>query len=79
MTKRLVQVEWQDATSVDAWTEFDLIDIELPIVRTAGYVVRETDAVLVIANSILESDHACCCMIIPRAMILKIADLKLGE
>lgn len=73
---KMAIVTWLDAHTVDGWDEN--IDSDPRVCTTAGYLIKETDKVVVIANSIdikLPVTYACA-MTIPKCSISKIQRLK---
>ena len=76
---KLVLVEWIDAESDDRW--LDLSDLEnepLPIIKTVGFIVRETKDVLTLAMNYDEkNEKISCLMSIPKGgMIKRVTQLK---
>ena len=72
---REVKVIWADARSYSGeWTDLDRIKLFEPeICNTKGYVVNETDKLLMVAQSISECG-AYNIMVIPKGCIIKIKE-----
>ena len=74
---KVVYLEWIDAESVDAWEEYTHADKEPPMIKTLGFLIRETKTYIVIALSIDETNGMCSSRIqIPTGMIIKRKLLK---
>jgi hypothetical protein len=76
MTFGFAVVTWLDAHTVDGWHE-DL-DTEPRECTTSGYIVKETDKAICIANSIDPKPPItyACVMTIPKVCVLKVRKFK---
>ena len=72
-----VEVTWEDATSLDPWTEMDEArDLETAKCTTIGYLIFKDNERVVIASNVSEDDEAFGITCIPRGCITKIKKLK---
>lgn len=72
----LVEVEWLDAMSVDAWTDYtDTAEFRPATCRTVGYQIIYSDTFMSLAGTINDGD-ACCVMTIPLGLIVSARELK---
>ena len=57
--KKLIYVEWFDAETKDEWTCLDETkkDDSLPVIKTAGFLVKTTKDLLIISCSIDEKNE----------------------
>ena len=76
MTYPLVHVTWEDACSIDPWTKLSEFDQEPTTCETVGFLVKEDPRYIVVCSS-LHTDSGCCCMVIPRGMIVKSSPLSM--
>ena len=67
----LVLVVWDDAFSVDEWTPIEeIIDETSAVVRSAGFLIKETDKYLILAlNHDTTNDNLSCVVFIPTKMV----------
>lgn len=74
MTMPIVWVRWVDCISVDEWQSHPIT--ELPVILSVGYLVEETEAVIVVAHSIAEDpseiEYCGYTMTIPRGCVLSL-------
>lgn len=69
---KVVLVEWQDAESFDPWIAIDEAPQELTVIKSVGFLIRETKDILTLAlNHDVEGEEISCVMNIPRAWIKK--------
>ncbi len=64
----LVWIEWNDAASIDAWTDAQEMDHGLRACVTVGWLMRETAGELYVSATRSDSE-ACCTTIIPKRCI----------
>ncbi len=70
MKKKFVRIEWEDAVSIDAWTERSEIIPALHLIETVGILVDETDDVVTVAlNHDASGDSFSCIINIPKPWI----------
>ena len=57
--KKIIYIEWYDAETNDEWTcmKETKSNIDLPIIKTAGFLVKRTKDVLIVSCSIDESNE----------------------
>jgi hypothetical protein len=70
----LEYIEWLDAESTEKWTDIaDLLkDEELPVIKTVGFVVKETKTFLLLCMQVdYKNDVSSMTMKIPKGMITK--------
>lgn len=73
---KLVCVHWIDAESSSGWVDNKEIEEAMcPIVETVGWVVRDDDEVMAIAQTISGGDR-CAVMYIPRMMVREVVELN---
>lgn len=72
-TFKVVKLVWLDATSIDAWSEVDeAVEYDPHVIVTCGFLLGETDSSYIVsANLDLKSDDVSCCMIVPKASLIK--------
>lgn len=78
---RMVEVEWLDSMSEGRWmdteTAISRATREVMLHRSVGYLIHETDDLILLAGSRGESsEHVSDTMQIPRVAILAVHDLK---
>lgn len=73
---KFAEVTWFDAHSNDSWDEE--LDTDARVCHTAGYLVKETDQVVVIASSIDQKTPVtyACVMTIPKVCVTSIKRFK---
>lgn len=73
-----IYCEWDDAYSVDEWTDRELAnEVNNYLIQSVGILVELTESKLVLAlNHDMESDNVSCIMHIPFAMIKTMRKLK---
>ena len=66
-----VELEWLDTTANDEWNTIeDCKQKELTLVKTIGYLLRETDEKVVVCHSYTDDDDADC-TVIPKSIIIR--------
>lgn len=72
---RRVLVRWIDAYSIDEWTDIKELEHceDGQMCVTTGFLVRESQSAIFVANSVGGQD-ACCIIVIPKAFIREIQD-----
>ena len=80
---KLVNVKWVDSFGVtSSWEDIDDIDISEMVVKSVGYVVKESDDCIAIAANITMGDHtvcrpqACGVMTIPIVTIVEMKEME---
>ena len=72
---KLVCVHWEDAESSAGWIDQKEIDqAECPIVETVGWIVRDDDRLIALAQTTGGSD-SCGVMYIPKKMVKDIVEI----
>jgi hypothetical protein len=73
-----VYVEWDDAYSLDEWTEKDKVQSDQPyLIKSVGILVEQNDNKIILAlNHDTESDAVSCVMTIPFGMVKTLRKLK---
>lgn len=73
-----VFVIWQDAVSIDEWTEPERIGSEpCPYVHSLGFLIEEHEDRIVLAlNHDTASGNLSCLIVIPRGMIRAVVSLS---
>lgn len=74
-----IYVKWVDSASHDYhWTDIDKVNTEQYYCETLGFLVRETDTEIFVANSLYGSHQSCCMVMgIPKVAIIKKKYVKL--
>lgn len=82
MDREFVCVKWIDAESSAGWVEEEEVkEAKLPIVSSVGWIVRDDDTLIAIAQTI-GTDDICGVMYIPRNMVqetITLVDPRNGE
>lgn len=68
MDKELVYLEWLDSHSFYGWISHDDITCEIPVIKTIGWIVKESEHAITISATIAES-CVDCPMTIPKFAI----------
>ena len=84
MTRRMVEVEWEDATSTHGWSKRSQLPTSPDVNLSIGYVVEETDKHLLITESLAPTDVPAgvnpspygCSLSIPRSTIHHVWELR---
>lgn len=77
---QLVRVRWQDAESVDEWTNIDALKgRELTYVETIGHLIRDDDLVIICGSKIEGHEDYACTMVIPKGMVISKEPLEIAE
>ena len=71
----LVHVEWKDAQTSHGWELADDLEVEIPIVTTVGFLVKENDQGLLIASSVGADRHSNARIVIPIGMVISRKEL----
>lgn len=74
MEFKLVRVEWDDASCISGWVFLSDLESQTKpeLCSSIGWIVRETDAYLVISGHLVDGTKCSDAMIIPKGMIKKI-------
>ena len=74
---KIVYVIWQDAVSVDAWTEDYEIQPQLSEIHTCGILIKENKTTIVVGlNHDISENQYSCFMHIPKKWVVSIKHLK---
>lgn len=71
----ILEVEWQDAGSVDEWRDIDGIHFVPVIVKSVGYLLHDSEFFIVIALSIADDEMVSQTLQVPRSCIIGIREL----
>lgn len=71
----LVQVEWKDAQTGHGWEHEEDLTIDIPVVITVGFLIKEDDNGILIASSVGTDRHSNARIVIPKGMIVSRKDL----
>lgn len=73
VSRKIVCITWVDPTSIDPWSSKEEVLAYLPHhIVTYGILIGETDSHYITASNLdLVSEDVSCCMIIPRACLVK--------
>ena len=66
----LVQIDWKDAQTDHGWEYEEDLKIEVPVVITVGFLVKENDEAVLIASSVGTDRHSNRRVIIPKGMVI---------
>lgn len=69
----LVYVEWLDAESTDDWESIEkqTEDKDLPVIKTVGFLLKETDRYILVTMQVDHKNHSSSMtMKIPKGMIV---------
>lgn len=76
----MVKVRWQDAESVDEWTNIDALKgRELTFVETIGHLIRDDDLVIVAGTKVEGHEDYACTMVIPKGMVISKEPLEVSQ
>lgn len=74
---KIVYVTWIDSSTDDGWQDANELDERPDLVHSVGFLVKETDTLLVIANSYdPATGHSNGRMSIPLVSIQKVKTIK---
>ena len=71
----LVHIEWKDAQTGHGWEHQDDVQIEIPIVTTIGFLIRDNDEGVMVASTVGSDLHCNARIVIPKGMIVSRKDL----
>lgn len=71
----LIQVEWKDAQTGHGWEHEEDLSIEIPVVITVGFLIKENDDGVLIASSVGTDRHSNARIVIPKGMIVNRKEL----
>lgn len=78
-TLSAIYLEWIDPADIDAWTPISDISEELNLIRSVGFLIRETEKALIIClNRDLPEHSASMIMIIPKILIRRRMEVVYG-
>jgi len=72
-------LEWVDSEAQVGWQYVDNVRVTKLTVQSLGYLVKETDDVVVITTSISANDGCMDCLTIPKVAITKRDDIDYGK
>lgn len=74
---RFVLVSWHDAISDDDWTDIEKArELELPVIKTAGYLIFEDEKKIIVAPTYDEvNEKVASFYAIPKTWLIDIKDL----
>ena len=72
---QLVEVHWKEAQTGHGWEHEEDLTVEIPIVITVGFLIKENDDGLVIASSVGTDRHSNARITIPKGMVVTRKDL----
>jgi len=76
----MVYVEWEDAQSIDDWTQIEDLSADLALVKTLGYLLKRTAKSIVVSVAWTpETKQSCCNLVIPKGCILKIKHVMIHD
>jgi hypothetical protein len=71
-----MEVLWHDAESADPWESNESVTMELPVIRTLGYLLAEDDAAVLVAGSIdTKNNSNFGRVLIPRGVIISMNEI----
>jgi len=71
----LVEVNWKDAQTSHGWEHSDEVELDIPIVTTIGFLIKESEDALMIASSVGTDKHTNARMLIPKGMVVSRKEL----
>lgn len=71
----LIHVEWKDAQTGHGWEHEEDLTIEIPVVTTIGFLIKENDDGVLIASSVGTDRHSNARIVIPIGMIVSRKEL----
>jgi hypothetical protein len=71
----LIHIEWKDAQTGHGWEHEEDLTIEIPIVITVGFLIKENEDGVLIASSVGTDRHSNARIVIPKGMIVSRKDL----
>lgn len=66
----LVHVDWTDAQVSGTWLLEEEVRLELPVVHTVGFLIKEDDKAIIIASTVGSDRHSNAHILIPKGMIV---------
>lgn len=76
----LVRLRWQDAESVDEWTNIDALKgRELTFVETIGHLIRDDDLVIIAGSKVEGHEDYACVMVVPKGMVISKEPLEVAQ
>lgn len=74
----LVLVIWHDAVSSDEWTDIGELDYECAMIHSVGYLIKENESEITIAQNLDLSNKACSMtMTIPMMWIEDVREISI--
>lgn len=74
---KLVLIEWTDCHCEDMWTvEEDAVNLEPILVKSVGFLLKETDTKVVLSAMFTERDTLSMVQCIPRGSIVTMKELQ---
>lgn len=71
----LVQIDWEDAQTGHGWEHEEDITVDIPVVTTIGFLIKENEKGIVIASSVGSDRHNNARITIPKGMVVNRKDL----
>lgn len=71
----LVHIEWKDAQTGHGWEDKENVLVEIPIVTTVGFLIKETGDGVVIASTVGTDLQSNARISIPQGMIISKKEL----
>lgn len=71
----LVEVKWRDAQTSHGWDHIDDVELEVPVVTTVGFLVKEDENAIMVASSVGDDKHTNARMLIPIGMVVSRKEL----
>lgn len=67
---KAIYIEWYDPHSVDPWTDIEHISDEPALIKSFGFLIKETKRAIIISLNYDPAESAASCtMIIPKSVI----------
>jgi hypothetical protein len=67
----LVEIKWWDAQTAHGWEEEETIEVDIPLVTTIGFLIKDTDKGVTVASSICADKQSNARISIPLGMIVE--------
>lgn len=71
----LVEIKWRDAQTSHGWEHMEEVELEVPVVTTVGFLVKEDEHAIMVASSVGDDKHTNARMLIPTGMVVSRKEL----
>lgn len=71
----LIELKWKDAQTGHGWEEAEDVDLDIPIVTTVGFLIKENEHAIMVASSVGDDKHNNARILIPMGMVVSRKEL----